>query len=177
MKRSLPIGGYDFIYIVVLSTYSLISFNKPSNISSFLSNRWSLMFGLIWATFLPGNVVFIMALHPVSIISIILYTWLCFYGKKVPFVIILTDSSQKPSKLTQTYYIFIFSPGLCMECVPVHCQSASYNSQTSEEYQLHSKPLFHGGIRSYLTFQASFVACNCIPIWGYFQENDGQSHK
>ena len=44
----------------------------------------SLMFGLIWAIFLPGNVVFIMATHPVSIISIIFYTWLCFYGKKTP---------------------------------------------------------------------------------------------
>ena len=68
----------------------------------------SLMFGLIWAIFLPGNVVFIMATHPVSIISIIFYTWLCFYGRKLPFVIISTGSSKKPSKPTQTYYIFDF---------------------------------------------------------------------
>ena len=49
-----------------------------------------------------------MATHPVSIISIIFYTWLCFHGKKTPIVIISTGSSQKPSKPTQTYYISDF---------------------------------------------------------------------
>ena len=108
----------------------------------------SLMFGLIWASFLPGNVVFIMAIHPVSII---LYIWLYFYVKKVPFVIILTAPLKNHRNRPKLTIFFIFSPGWSMESVPVHCQIASYNSQTSEKYQLHRKPLFHGGVWSYFS--------------------------
>ena len=139
-----------------------------------------LMFGLIWATFLPGNVVFIMAIHPVSII---LYILLCFYAKTsdlLPFWPPLSKTIETDPNLL---YFSFFSPGWSMESVPIHYQSASYNSQTSEEYQLHSKPLIHGGIRSHISSNRkislfwSFVACNCIPIWGYLQENNGQNHK
>ncbi len=108
----------------------------------------SSMFGLIWATFLSGNGVFIMAIHPVSII---LYIWLYFYVNKVPFIIILTAPLKNHRNRPKLTILFIFSPGWLMESVPIHCQSASYNSQTSEEYQLHSKPGFHGEIWSYIS--------------------------
>ena len=106
-----------------------------------------------------------------------------FLCKKVAFITILTASLKIHRNRPKLAIFFIFSPGWSMESLPIHYQSASYNSQTSEEYQLHSKPLSHGGIRSYISSKrkislfCSFVACNCIPIWGYLQENDGQNHK
>ena len=77
----------------------------------------------------------------------------------------------------------IFSPGWSMERVLVHCQSDSYNSQTSEEYQLHRNPpvswwnlILHFKLPHMIIF-SSFVGYDCIPMWGYLLENDYQSHK
>ena len=97
------------------------------------SNSW--MSALIWATFLPGYVVFIMVIHPVSMFL----TFYCIViTKKFHLLSFWLLLFEKPLKLPQLTIFFIFSPGWSMQSVPIHCQTASYISETSEEQQLHS---------------------------------------
>ena len=136
----------------------------------------SLMIGLIWATFLLGNVIFIMALHPVSIFFTFGYIFMSKKSHLLSFQPPLSKNHKNRPKFT---IFFFFSQGWGIKSVPIYCQITFYKSETLEEHQLYNKPWFHGGIRS-LYFQA-FTANRIIVsylrlhllIWGYLLKNDG----
>ena len=93
-----------------------------------------------------------------------------FLWKKVPFVIILTGSSQKPSKPTQTYYIFYFfsrlEHGTCTSPLS-NCFLQLTNIRgipiAQEPYVSWWNLIFSFKLPHMVIF-CSYVACDCTPI-------------
>jgi len=88
-----------------------------------------------------------MTLHPVSIFFTFGYI---FMSKKSHLLAFQPPFSKNHKNRPKFTIFFFFSQGWGIKSVQICCQSTSYNSETLEEHQLHSKLWFYGGIRSYI---------------------------
>ena len=114
-------------------------------VQTFLSN--CSIFWMFWDLFLTGNVVFVMALHPVSIYL----TYCCIFMMKkfnlLSFCLLLSTNHRNQTKLSQVFYLF---SGLGMEERQIHCQTVFHLSETLEDVQLELNPRIR--VRFYANF-------------------------